>query len=65
MHPRSLDTSSLSDEELLAKLKEVHFVLFENAPLEREKFLEVVQSLRLVDGRTDLVEKYIREECYE
>lgn len=65
MHPRKLDTSSLSDEESLAKLKEVHFALFGTDPLEREKFLEVVQSLRLVDGRTDLVEKYIREGCYE
>lgn len=64
-HPRKLDRSNLPDEEILAKLKEVHFALFGTETPERDKFLEVVQSLRLIGGRMDLVEKYIREECCE
>ena len=64
-HPRKMDMDVLSDEEILTKLKEIRFALFGTDTPERDKFLDVVQSLRLADGRMDLVEKYIREEIYE
>jgi hypothetical protein len=59
--PREVGRGTLDEVQHLDRLKRLKTVLFGDGPGNPETFLQIVRSTRLLEGETELAEKFVRE----
>lgn len=61
--PKEINLPAISEDEALARLRELRLLLFPNNKLDRDAYLKVLASMRQFDGFESIIERYLHEEA--